>query len=601
MNDNENVIIALEDLLDESVMDYLFDSALESLGNKVDSTLDSLANRAANLKQKLKRSKGPQTELVTEYNDIVDSLAKEEKNASDSNRKAKIKKIIKIVAISVGVIAATYGLTKLGKYLSKKVHNNVSELKKDTDPVMKEAAGEHKESSVKSSERSSKKYVDPDDAPDDLLLKAEERARKQQDITEKAAEYMDSWIKEADELLASANTGSSLDDINHDLRKSNLHMLLTYAKNNGIDKWSGSLASQMKELAAKLAELDNIDKGPAKSTTESFIDIYSLANEDTIDQEAINDYIYALEDFIDDVIDDAYLESALESESKDMESDSIDELLSKSANLKEKAMSAKSESDKQAFLREYDSIMKQIRIENKAADISKKNRIKKILKIVGGSILIIAATFGLVKLGKKVSKDIKHKKAEDVLRKRIIEKLKTAPPEEKQELKEELQDLQTTSTQESPIEKVAEKLDSDIHDDTTKNEEIIITAEDVIEAIKRSGHTKPENPKRMKVKGKLTVEKSARTRSPFSQYVLTSRKRGRELDSVTRTYDKSSAWMDSKEARDLDYTQFKKTTAEFRRLQDEKADEIRKKVPDYDKLDDEYNRGTPVKKLVRKR
>lgn len=331
-------------------------------------------------------------------------------------------------------------------------------------------------------------------------------------------------------------------------------------------------------------------------------DIYNIATEsfdessnDSID--SLEEYILALEDFIDDVIDDAWLESALESEGSGMETDSLDELLSRASDLKEKAMTAKSESDKQAFIREYESVMKQIRLENKKSDNDKKKRIKKILKIVGGSVLIIAATFGLVKLGKKISKDVKHKHAEEILKKRILDKLKTAKPEEKQKLKEELHDLQTASTQESPTQEIVEKLEDEIRTDTVKNEEVIITAEDVIKAIKRSGHTKPENPKRMKVKGRLTVEESP-GKHPGLKYELIKNKRDKEFESVMKTHGIVHEWIKGDDSTKLGFDEGSRMLDKFAQLQDEKISEIHKKRPDYLTMINDYKHGKSVKKLV---
>lgn len=296
--------------------------------------------------------------------------------------------------------------------------------------------------------------------------------------------------------------------------------------------------------------------------------------------DSLEEYILALEDFIDDVIDDAWLEYALESEGSGMETDSLDELLNRASDLKEKAMSAKSESDKQAFLREYESVMKQIRLENKNAEIDKKKRIKKILKIIGGSVLIVAATFGLVKLGKRISNDVKHKYAEET-----------------QELKEDRQRMQSAS-QEPPTQKIVKKLENEIRNDTVKNEEVIITSDDVIEAIKRSGHTKPENPRRMKVKGRLTVEESPRKRLPDLDYHLINKKRQKEYDSINKTYDVSRAWIFGGQNKKLHLDESERMINKFNRLRDEKYDEVQKLQLDYATMLSDYKHGKPVKKLV---
>lgn len=125
-------------------------------------------------------------------------------------------------------------------------------------------------------------------------------------------------------------------------------------------------------------------------------ELYAIAIEDSSD-DTITEYILAIESFCNEIYKDFMYESAaLEAEGDDDPSqEDLDKLMQKAMKLKAKAKSAKSTADAIEFTQQYNSLMKEVYQCEKYADKDKKRRVKKILKVIIGSVLGIAAAFGL--------------------------------------------------------------------------------------------------------------------------------------------------------------------------------------------------------------
>lgn len=144
---------------------------------------------------------------------------------------------------------------------------------------------------------------------------------------------------------------------------------------------------------------------------ESFDEDDSLLEDDSYycEMDPITEsYYQALETYSDILLADLQFDIAIESEGSP-EDDKLADLASRAKDLKQKMLTAESTAEKQKAMTEYNRIMQDIAIEEKnAKDIEKKKKIKKILKIVGASVLAIAAGYGIYR-GAKAIKNNKNR------------------------------------------------------------------------------------------------------------------------------------------------------------------------------------------------
>lgn len=140
---------------------------------------------------------------------------------------------------------------------------------------------------------------------------------------------------------------------------------------------------------------------------ESNFDDYSFEDDINEDNDFLNEYLNACESFMDDLEAELMFDSAMEASGTD-NSDKLEELASRARAAEAAMKSAKSKAAKEKAMQEYNSIMQELAVEEKnAKDDAKKKKVKKVIKIVGASILAAAAVFGIVK-GAKALKNRKN-------------------------------------------------------------------------------------------------------------------------------------------------------------------------------------------------
>lgn len=104
-------------------------------------------------------------------------------------------------------------------------------------------------------------------------------------------------------------------------------------------------------------------------------------------------YYHALEAFCDALTIDVEIEAVLEATGTD---DELSNIIARSNSLRSRMLKARTSSEKKKGMAEYKSIMKDLaNEERKAKDPDRKKKVKKALKIVGATVLAIAAAYGI--------------------------------------------------------------------------------------------------------------------------------------------------------------------------------------------------------------